>query len=252
MFCGIIYCMKNYVVETDNLIYKKKNFWVDYLGKAFIVICAIIALFIIGFEIMHDSAPVYGVSMQPTLNSQGATKSDIVYINNFATFTYGDIVVIKKQSSIDSDHIIKRVIGMAGDTIDIKQDDDGEVYVYRNGKKLVEDYIYNVKTSGDPNNLGMRQTLENFIALRVASRESDGTSTAVFDKNGRLVVQKDQVFVLGDNRGRSIDSSVDGPFSVDEVVGVVDYIIPNGTAPFYYFLKVFTGIDLSGLSKLFK
>ena len=35
---------------------------------------------------------------------------------------------------------------MPGDIIEIKQDDNYEVSVYRNGEKLVEDYIFNIKS----------------------------------------------------------------------------------------------------------
>jgi signal peptidase I len=136
--------------------------------------------------------------MQPTLNVNGGTKSDIVYINKFAKINYGDIVVLEKNVSVDSNHIIKRVIGLAGDTIEIKQAEDLNIYVYRNGEQLTEDYIYNIKTSGDPNNLGMQTTLNNFIQFRHMVLSNPDNFNAVFDNNGRLVLQADQVFVLGD------------------------------------------------------
>ena len=237
--------MRKFEVETENLIYEPKNFWVQYLSRAIILVCAYIALFIIGFTFIYESAPVYGVSMQPTLNPLGSTKSDTVYINKFSEINYGDIVVLAKKSSIDINHIIKRVIGMPGDTIEIKQVEDG-IFVFRNGEKLVEDYIYNIATSGDPNNKGMAATLEAYIQFRHSVYENPDNYNAVFDKNGRLVVQEGQVFVLGDNRGYSLDSSVDGPFSMDTVVGRVDFIVPYGVVPFYYFLDYFTGINLLG------
>ena len=237
--------MRKFEVETENLIYEPKNFWVQYLSRAIILVCAYIALFIIGFTFIYESAPVYGVSMQPTLNPLGSTKSDTVYINKFSEINYGDIVVLAKKSSIDINHIIKRVIGLPGDTIEIKQVEDG-IFVFRNGEKLVEDYIYNIATSGDPNNKGMAATLEAYIQFRHSVYENPDNYEAVFDKNGRLVVQEGQVFVLGDNRGYSLDSSVDGPFSMDTVVGRVDFIVPYGVVPFYYFLDYFTGINLLG------
>ena len=237
--------MRKFEVETENLIYEPKNFWVQYLSRAIILVCAYIALFIIGFTFIYESAPVYGVSMQPTLNPLGSTKSDTVYINKFSEINYGDIVVLAKKSSIDINHIIKRVIGLPGDTIEIKQVEDG-IFVFRNGEKLVEDYIYNIATSGDPNNKGRAATLEAYIQFRHSVYESPDNYDAVFDKNGRLVVQEGQVFVLGDNRGYSLDSSVDGPFSMDTVVGRVDFIVPYGVVPFYYFLDCFTGINLLG------
>ena len=240
---------KKFEIETENLIYEPKNFWVQYFSRAFVLMCFIIAVFIIGFAVIYENAPVYGVSMQPTLNVNGGTKSDIVYINKFAKINYGDIVVLEKNVSVDSNQIIKRVIGLAGDTIEIKQAEDLNIYVYRNGEQLTEDYIYNIKTSGDPNNLGMQTTLNNFIQFRHMVLSNPDNFNAVFDNNGRLVLQADQVFVLGDNRGYSLDSSVDGPYTMDDVVGRVDFVIPNGVVPFYYFLEYFTTIDLVGLNK---
>lgn len=237
--------MRKFEVETENLIYEPKNFWVQYLSRAIILVCAYIALFIIGFTFIYESAPVYGVSMQPTLNPLGSNKSDTVYINKFSEINYGDIVVLAKKSSIDINHIIKRVIGLPGDTIEIKQVEDG-IFVFRNGEKLVEDYIYNIATSGDPNNKGMAATLESYIQFRHSVYENPDNYEAVFDKNGRLVIQEGQVFVLGDNRGYSLDSSVEGPFSIDTVVGRVDFVVPYGVVPFYYFLDYFTGINLLG------
>ena len=89
-------------------------------------------------------------------------------------------------------------------------------------------------------------TLESYIQFRHSVYENPDNYNAVFDKNGRLVIQEGQVFVLGDNRGYSLDSSVEGPFSMETVVGRVDFVVPYGVVPFYYFLDYFTGINLLG------
>lgn len=238
--------MNIYGFYNENSIYSKNfkpNFWIDYLTKAFVAVCIILSVFFVGFAIVYDSAPVNGVSMQPTLNKYGGTKSDIVYINKFASVDYGDIVVVERNESNDVNYIIKRVIGLPGDIIEIAQDTDGEIYVFRNGERLNEDYILNIRLSGDPNNLGMKTTLQNFNSLRQYALSNQNKSSAVFDDHGRLIVQQNQIFVLGDNRGNSIDSSVDGPFSLDNVVGRVDYVVPYGTTPLQYFFEYFTGID---------
>lgn len=236
--------MKQNYVETENLIYQKKNFFVQFLLDAVTVIFGIIAIFIIGFTIIYDNAVVSGVSMQPTLNPLGGDKSDIVYINKLEKIYYGDIVVLEKNASIDINHVIKRVIGLPGDVIEIKQTSNG-IFVFRNGEKLDEDYIFNTATGGDPNNFGMNTTLNNFIEFRRKVLSNPKNYDAVFDSHNRLVLQKNQVFVLGDNRGYSIDSSSEGPLSLNDVVGKVDFIVPYETAPFYYFLKHYTGIDLT-------
>ena len=82
-------------------------------------------------------------------------------------------------------YIIKRVIAVSGDTLDIK---DG--YVYRNGKKLEEDYIKG-------------QTFERS------------------DFSYPLTVPEDHVFVLGDNRENSLDSRIIGLIEHDQVKGKV-------------------------------
>lgn len=231
---------------NNNSIYAKNfrtNFWSDFLSKAFIIVCCIFSIFLLSFTIVYDYAPVYGVSMQPTLNKLGGTKSDNVYINKFAKIDYGDIVVVEKFEYNEVNHIIKRVIGLPGDIIEILKDDDGEIYVFRNGYKLVEYYILNIRTTGDPNNLGMKTTLENFNALMQLEKTNPEATIAEFDQFGRLIVQPNQVFVLGDNRGNSIDSSVDGPFLMEDVVGRVDHVVPYGTKPIEYFLEYYTGIN---------
>jgi signal peptidase I len=81
---------------------------------------------------------------------------------------------------------IKRVIGLPGDKIEGKQG-----HVYRNGKKLDEPYI---------------------------AEEMIGDFSPV-------VVGKDQLFVLGDNRNDSKDSRVIGAVDYKAVVGRADIVI---------------------------
>ena len=237
--------MNNISFESDNLMYKKPNFFLKFLSDAFVTVCIIIALFIIFFSFIFVSAPVTGVSMQPTLNANGESKQDIVYINKLLPYSYGDIVVIERPTNnVDVKYIIKRVVGMPGDRIKIMQDEDYKVYLFRNGKKVEEDYIFDAENCDDPHNYGMYATLQQYLDLiNNVKKYPNNYPNVVFD-DGWLVLQKDQIFVLGDNRGYSEDSSALGPFNKNKVVGRVDFIIPHGVVPFYYFLKYYTGIDL--------
>mgnify|MGYP002683270868 CR=1 FL=1 len=100
----------------------------------------------------------------------------------------GDIVTIDDPTklSMDTRPIIKRVIGIEGDHVQIL---DGKVYV--NGEELIEDYI-----SGD-------ETLD------VNLEYSDVT------------VEEGYIYVLGDNRNRGMskDSRSIGPESLEYVTG---------------------------------
>lgn len=80
-----------------------------------------------------------------------------------------------------NEDLIKRVIAVGGDTIEGR---DGHVLV--NGHRLPEPYL------------------------------PDGTVTSTF---GPISVPRNNVFVMGDNRGNSDDSRDFGPISDDNVVG---------------------------------
>lgn len=105
---------------------------------------------------------VSGQSMQPTLHN-----GDRLLINKFSIYLHspnqGDVVTFQDPSN-QGRYLVKRVIGIPGDRIEIK---DG--VLYRNDRKVDEPYIN--------------------------SRIEDGNY-------GPVVVKKGTVFVLGDNRHR--------------------------------------------------
>jgi signal peptidase I len=96
----------------------------------------------------------------------------------------GDIIVFEPPTPSEKPYI-KRVIAIAGDTIEIKQDG----YVYINGHRLEEDYI-----QGGITDCGSRNC-------------------------GPAVVPPGKVYVLGDNRRNSSDSRIFGFVDVDEIIG---------------------------------
>ena len=122
---------------------------------------------------------VNGESMLPTLQNRDFLFGEKISYK-VSGFQYGDIVVIGLDDTYQRKHIIKRVIGLEGDKIEVK---DG--YVYRNGKKLSEKFIR------EPGKIA-----EDF---------------------NQITVPKDHIFVMGDNRNNSSDSRVFGAFSYDEV-----------------------------------
>lgn len=98
----------------------------------------------------------------------------------------GDIVVLNPPSGASADKpYIKRVIGVPGDTIEIRDD-----HVFINGIELVEPYL------------------------------DAGTITDnCREVCGPLEVPEGSVIVLGDNRDNSEDSRVFGPVPIENIIG---------------------------------
>ena len=112
------------------------------------------------------------------------------------------IVIFKPPYAPNQTDLIKRVIGLPGDAIDIH---DGAVWI--NGKKLEENY-----TTG-PSKLPYRsELLPPFKGLP-------------------LTVPKDQYFVMGDNRGNSYDSRYWGCVPRNDILGTPVTIYMSVDAP---------------------
>lgn len=104
---------------------------------------------------------------------------------------YGDIIVFRSGANTGKKLFVKRVIGTEGDSITLK---DGDVL--RNGKKIDEPYVDGQAT---------------YLPAKDEGEKQEKTWT----------VDKDRVFVMGDNRKVSLDSRYDdiGEISEDQIVG---------------------------------
>ena len=129
---------------------------------------------------------VDGISMEPTL-----IDGEMMVVRSLGcTLEQGDIVVLAKDGFHNGDAIVKRVIAVGGQTVDI---DYGTSTVYVDGVVLDEPYIK-----------------EYMI------QQPYQTITSV-------TVPEGSIFVMGDNRNNSDDSR-------DETLGVVDERLVIGEA----------------------
>lgn len=146
------------------------------------IVSYIIIIFLVIFIKNFVVSPirVNGNSMFNTLHDQ-----DIMILNefiyNFNEIERYDIVVIKNNK----EYLIKRVIGLPGETISCL---DGNIYI--NGKKINDKYDY--------------------------------SETSDFDT---VKIGNDEYFVLGDNRGDSLDSRVFGNFKKSKIKGKAIFTI---------------------------
>ena len=152
-----------------------------------IVLAVLIGLFIVNF--VAQITIVSGSSMEITLHDHDRIIIEKIS-PRFGMLDRGDIVTINDYPGLEMERkpIIKRIIGIEGDEVEIK---DGRVYV--NGVVLEEDYI-NVDSLG---------TLD------------------VDPQYSKVTVPEGHIYVLGDNRlmGQSKDSRTFGPVSIKDVGG---------------------------------
>ncbi len=145
---------------------------------------AVASYFFISHYVLQ-SVQVAGSSMAPTLHD-----SDRYFLNrwsyDFRAPRRGEIVVVSDPT--DGVYCVKRIIGLPGDTMSIK---DG--YLFVNGQELDEPYL------------------------------AKGTMTFTPEKVQDEVVAlgKDRYYVLGDNRNNSFDSRYYGPIARQNILGVV-------------------------------
>lgn len=154
------------------------------LRKIFITIVIILSVIFI-IKIMDlRTFKIVGNSMNPTLYENEIVLSKKVKLDN-----------LKRQDLIVFDHhgntMVKRVIGLPGDTIAI----DNEGYVYVNNVKLEENYI---------DNYSLNSEVEY-----------------------PYVVSENSVYVLGDNRIDSMDSRIlsFGLVKNNEILGKVTMVL---------------------------
>lgn len=155
---------------------------------------------------------VEGHSMDPTL----ADGERLIVLSTTSIDRF-DIVVAKETEDGKTKEIVKRVIGMPGDTITYKND-----VLYVNGKKVDEDYLDEYKKAFENDQL---QDTYSYNTLFQELAESSDAFTTDSDGSTEFTVKvpKGQYYLLGDDRIVSKDSREVGTFSKSDIVGEVKF-----------------------------
>ena len=154
---------------------RKKSWLAEFLEAVLpaLAIVVVVNLF------LGQTRRVDGLSMEPSLeDNQRIIMEKVTY--RFHPPRRGDIIVLRRPEGRYDHPLIKRVVGLPGETIEIH---DGVVYV--NGETLDEPYL-------DQPTAGYLQPLR---------------------------IPEDHVFVLGDNRASSNDSRSFGVVAHADILG---------------------------------
>lgn len=158
--------------------------------------------------------------------------------------TRGDIVVVERRS--DRADLIKRVVGLPGDTIEVR---DSALFI--NGVPVRREQQPNLSLAIDDNTACpentypgarvthgdgsvtcdlpiIRETLPNGVSYDTIDLERDSFA----DNFGPITIPAGHVFLMGDNRDRSADSRFDGPLGLD---GPMPFENISGRAEFVTF-----------------
>ena len=128
---------------------------------------------------------VIGNSMHPTYQNGEYLMANKIQYKTFGEPERGDVIIFKYS---DTQDFIKRVIGLPGDTVMIK---DGQIYI--NNQLLDE---------------------SSYLASTVTTTGGD-----FLHEGETITVEEGKYFVCGDNRPHSSDSRSFGPISEDQIKG---------------------------------
>lgn len=169
----------NTATKKVSLHTRLAEYFYSVFSYLLICMCCVFLLFCFFFRLVS----VDGASMYPNLYN-----NDKLIVSNFLyTPAYGDIIAIGRANAEESS-IIKRVIALGGDTVNINFDSH---LITVNDEVITENYPV------------------------------EGKIEAAGDFSYPLTVPENCVFVLGDNRNNSVDSRYEsvGFIKLDEITG---------------------------------
>lgn len=184
-FTGIEVKGKTKSVDTVQAENTKTRFTVIKQNHKFLVIAlltfSILSVVLVVTRLVFPIYTVTGNSMQPNYTNGNYLVTDQIFYKLFSPIQRGDVIILREPVG-SGEILIKRVIGLPGDKLQISNDT-----VYINNQPLNEPYTkekpsYTVKS---------------------------------------LIVPANEYYVLGDNRNQSFDSSAFGFVPANDIIARV-------------------------------
>lgn len=182
----------------------------------------ILAIILIIFMVLFfrsrvcERVVINGSSMEPNFQDSDICWSD----KNYKSLERYDVVVAK----VNNELIIKRVIGLPGDVIHLK---DGSVYI--NDEKI--DDKYDFKTYPDGTKEYKRWTSDMEAEIEAGFYYYTDMNGEIVNDEATYYCSEDEYFLMGDNRQHSADCRLIGPIDEEDITGKI-------VARFYPFNKI--------------
>lgn len=140
-----------------------------------------VAVFVLVYLFVGQPLEITGTSMEPTLHDKEMIIAEKLS-SKMAKLERGDIIVFKQPEN-RTIFVIKRIIGLPGETVHLKQGEPVSI----NGKLLTEKYL---------------------------NKEPPFTGEEI-----TITVPQGSFYLMGDNRKNSTDSRKWGPIPQEDVIG---------------------------------
>ena len=171
-----------------------------------------ISLFLLTRLFLWLPVQVEGHSMDPTL----ADGQRVIVLKHTSIERF-DIVVAKEVENGKTKQIVKRIIGMPGDTITYQNDK-----LTINGKEVKEEYLKEFHAAFAKDKLQKEYAYSDYFQ-QLAKESKAFTVNADKNTTFSFTVPEGKYFLLGDNRIVSKDSREVGYFDKSALVGEVKF-----------------------------
>ncbi|MEK4984166.1 signal peptidase I [Streptococcus sp. FSL L8-0526] len=171
-----------------------------------------ISLFLLTRLFLWLPVQVEGHSMDPTL----ADGQRVIVLKHTSIERF-DIVVAKEVENGKTKQIVKRIIGMPGDTITYQNDK-----LTVNGKEVKEEYLKKFQAAFAKDKLQKEYAYSDYFQ-QLAKESNAFTVNADKNTTFSVTVPEGKYYLLGDNRIVSKDSREVGYFDKSALVGEVKF-----------------------------
>lgn len=174
---------------------KKNDKFLNFLKDIIIMIVVYIVINLVFVQFFMRPFRVDGSSMYPTLQHNELGFSNVFSLKRNSLQRFDIVIVFKEETN---SYLVKRVVGLPNETIRYEYDT-----LYVNDEPVEETFLNEafVKESTDNNSIDFTSDL------------------------GPITLGEDEYYLLGDNRLKSSDSRVYGPFKEEQIKSKNGFVI---------------------------